>query len=998
MQRITTYIVVVILLLHSAKTKMLTNCRSGLKGDGIKLAEGGTVTSCMEKTLHQNGSMEVFKFKVNHTLLESKTPFLDITFDVDRETDYGINDTATKLTKKMFLDIIVHTDSSGACNGSNDNIQMGTEEDNEKYHPSPHAVRNTLEFANFAVYIFPTTDNLVRVNVSVGLEDVRLMLGKPRSIKMTPISPSVFKYIYDKKEKKRVRVHVKRAHIAPKDVTSGCSVVSIQGLDEPISNLEDDKTSKNPWQTMLGQSIIDVNVGEFMTRSRKQRKNEFAKGFLVVIRKINEKYCNTTETTESIEYTIDQNQTVNNRILHEVHFSRLPSAIFVNQKPYDGKPIEMKIQLVELDTDVSIMSYKIFGVMILLIIVFLLWEGLLATPLLEKYQWLSITGNVNHDNGLYANERSDVHAFLDINEDVFEDTSKTTDHSPSSSAMLSELGTDERRNGGMFRYIRMDGRLGQLEKRVGDKLLAGQKRKKKSSCKGSCHQKITKTTLKELRLIDLSTQCDIILFLGNLDMKSGQYFWFMLISGIFYYLPAIQLMFGAQELSKHTGSQDLCYYNFLCLNEHHVPLFGRIRDWGNVFSNLAYIFAGAIFIVVVWRRSCRRRIEMVKLYEKNKETSKKIDNEKSKDWLNSIMEDYDNDNIAVEYLNQRGIPEQYGIYYAMGGATIFEGLLSASYHVCPTRESFQFDTTFMYIILVLIFQKFYQFRHPDITANAYISFCVIGLALIMETVSYHTPANIYPIVFSGVHIFTMLFLVAYMYLNLYNQTTRHFAKTWLQAVENVCCKTKQKSASNSFGKTPDQDKKTKSCKAAEPGNRGRSILFGLIFIGNIIITVYYIVDCNMSRSGEELLYDKDSVVSNVLLLILGFNMITYVIYYVFMKHYYWKKGRDQRKNTINEKRSYFSSNESISFRCLTYIFLAVLFLGGSFYFFQAKQRTCKLSPSQSRNMNEECTLLIFDHHDLWHLLSAFGILFMMLAVLTIEDNNTNVPWKQIHVF
>ena len=112
----------------------------------------------------------------------------------------------------------------------------------------------------------------------------------------------------------------------------------------------------------------------------------------------------------------------------------------------------MKIQVVELDTDVSTMSYKIIGVMILLIIVFLLWEGLLATPLLEKYQWLSITGNVNHDNGLYASERSDVHAFLDINEDVFEDTSKTTDHSPSSSAMLSELGTDQRRNGGMFRF------------------------------------------------------------------------------------------------------------------------------------------------------------------------------------------------------------------------------------------------------------------------------------------------------------------------------------------------------------------------------------------------------------------------------------------------------------------------------------------------------------------------------------------------------------------
>ena len=134
-----------------------------------------------------------------------------------------------------------------------------------------------------------------------------------------------------------------------------------------------------------------------------------------------------------------------------------------------------------------------------------------------------------------------------------------------------------------------------------------------------------------------------------------------------------------------------------------------------------------------------------------------------------------------------------------------------------------------------------------------------------------------------------------MYLNLYNQTTRHLAKTWHQAVKNVFQLSKAS-----------QGKKTKNCKAAEPGNRCRSILFSLVFIGNIIITVYYIMNCNMSRSGEELLYDKDSVISNVLLVILGFNMITYVIYYVVMKHYYWNKGRNQRKNTL-EKRSYLNS-------------------------------------------------------------------------------------------
>merc|ERR1712223_921772 len=57
----------------------------------------------------------------------------------------------------------------------------------------------------------------------------------------------------------------------------------------------------------------------------------------------------------------------------------------------------------------------------------------------------------------------------------------------------------------------------------------------------------------------------------------------------------------------------------------------------------------------------------------------------------------------VEFLNRCGIPEQYGIFYSMGGALICEGILSACYHICPVNESFQFDTTFMFIIAVLMF-------------------------------------------------------------------------------------------------------------------------------------------------------------------------------------------------------------------------------------------------------------------------------------------------------
>ena len=74
-----------------------------------------------------------------------------------------------------------------------------------------------------------------------------------------------------------------------------------------------------------------------------------------------------------------------------------------------------------------------------------------------------------------------------------------------------------------------------------------------------------------------------------------------------------------------------------------------------------------------------------------------------------------------------GIPESSGIFYAMGAALMFEGkvrvlkksrvivfvflqmyilgILSGCYHICPTANNFQFDTTFMYCISVLVFLK-----------------------------------------------------------------------------------------------------------------------------------------------------------------------------------------------------------------------------------------------------------------------------------------------------
>ena len=53
------------------------------------------------------------------------------------------------------------------------------------------------------------------------------------------------------------------------------------------------------------------------------------------------------------------------------------------------------------------------------------------------------------------------------------------------------------------------------------------------------------------------------------------------------------------------------------------------------------------------------------------------------------------------------------------------------------KATFQFNTTFMYLIAVLMFMKLYQVRHSDVSANAVGVFFGLGVALFLETVSIY---------------------------------------------------------------------------------------------------------------------------------------------------------------------------------------------------------------------------------------------------------------------
>jgi hypothetical protein len=100
---------------------------------------------------------------------------------------------------------------------------------------------------------------------------------------------------------------------------------------------------------------------------------------------------------------------------------------------------------------------------------------------------------------------------------------------------------------------------------------------------------------KDLRLSHLcETQ------LKTLQSHYSVYSWNTVTVGIFYGLPAFQLVLSQQLLATSSGEEDLCYYNFKC--SHPV---GVLSSFNNVWSNVGYILLGVLFIIVTFIRETR---------------------------------------------------------------------------------------------------------------------------------------------------------------------------------------------------------------------------------------------------------------------------------------------------------------------------------------------------------------------------------------------------------
>ena len=438
----------------------------------------------------------------------------------------------------------------------------------------------------------------------------------------------------------------------------------------------------------------------------------------------------------------------------------------------------------------------------------------------------------------------------------------------------------------------------------------------------TCHELKSRRSLiqgrreEKLKMSSTTSTFESNVHLNRRRMKSRIYPYVLALMGICYALPAGQLMYVAQHISKETGTEDMCFYNYLCRYNA-----GWLDDYGHVFSNIAYVVSGLLFIILVRIRQWKRRIAMLKYWDEKSET-------------NQCIIPKDDPDFNVECLNEVGIPEQYGLFYAMGVALILEGIMSSAYHLCPVNESFQFDTTFMYIIAALIYTKVYQFRHPDISPKAYVIFMVISIMLIFEVIGYYAPTG------PGFMVSFLVFYVTFIII--------FYHKMYFQGDRNFDIKLRQKS-------------------------RSKRVFCVLVTTFNVGLAIFFLVHRN-----------NTSVISKYLLVIFGSNMAFYVFFYVGTKYF-----RSVKKG---------NKNESLTWTTWIYILLALGFSAVGVVLFKQMERDSKISPALSRQLNQECTLGIFDKHDLWHFMSAAGLFFTFMTTLTMEDNNTGMPRKELAVF
>ena len=379
--------------------------------------------------------------------------------------------------------------------------------------------------------------------------------------------------------------------------------------------------------------------------------------------------------------------------------------------------------------------------------------------------------------------------------------------------------------------------------------------------------------------------------LFNEEIKNdiNYYYKFLIIIGVFYILPSLEFVF----FQSKDSSVD-CYYNHLCKNDlAFIPAFNSI------ISNIFYIFYGVLFCIIV---------------------KKTFDNK--------------NKNNGITF---NGLDSSPALYYSLGLTLVFEGLCSATYHICPTKLNFQFDTTFMFVGALLMCITIYQKRNYAPFPFKIYSF--IAFIVFLNILPLANLSNDYEAIYWG---FIFIFLSYFM---IFGSIYIYYGKEYDFEVSSI-----KMIISN-----------VKKMKIKDIPK-----LLLLIFLNSFTLGMYIFASIYKPNFTDWFL--------GVLII----NMLIYFIYYLILK---------------------IKNKEKINKIFYLWIVLDLAIISMSLIFFLKTSTNIFLSIEESNKLNHKCVLLgYFDYHDIWHILSSTGLFIFINIVYFIDKDLNHLVQDQIAMF
>ena len=253
----------------------------------------------------------------------------------------------------------------------------------------------------------------------------------------------------------------------------------------------------------------------------------------------------------------------------------------------------------------------------------------------------------------------------------------------------------------------------------------------------------------------------------------------------------------------------------------------------------------------------------------------------------------------------------------------------------------------MYIMSILCYVKIYQFRHPNAIQNAYSTFLILGILVLLEAVVLFSNSIFVYLPFVVFYLILTTFLAFDLYYHGVGRIDWDMGK--LLAKDIV------RNGASSMTRCDEQNDTQYSRFMRYPGRFWFSFVFFSINVVYAIFVTYQKVK------------DGTKTISHVLLAILCGNMMLYLFYYIVRKvienchkKRQFKKPDNQENTVITESEGRCNQIDFLKIRagtCFAAITLVLFVLAFRAYLSRSANRN--LTAAESRNLNADCNVLDF---------------------------------------